>query len=134
MRYQELVFYENSSPQNLFFTLMNNKSMYLDRWPVRRLTLFLPAMGGISPYMNVTWPSPVGIGLRIRYFSRISAALGSWLSSTIDYSKINFGVASSERMNSDDSKNKMLKESFRFENILCSYLKIVSHFGSTVYT
>ena len=27
------------------------------------LTLFLPAMGGISPYMSVTWPSPVGIGL-----------------------------------------------------------------------
>ena len=27
------------------------------------LTLFLQAMGGISPYMNVTWPSPVGIGL-----------------------------------------------------------------------
>ena len=27
------------------------------------LTLFLPAMGGISPYMSVTWPSLVGIGL-----------------------------------------------------------------------
>ena len=27
------------------------------------LTLFLPAKGGISPYMSVTWPSPVGIGL-----------------------------------------------------------------------
>ena len=29
------------------------------------LTLFLPAMGGISPYMSVTWPSPVGIGLNM---------------------------------------------------------------------
>ena len=28
------------------------------------LTLFLPAKGGISPYMSVTWPSLVGIGLR----------------------------------------------------------------------
>ena len=27
------------------------------------LTLFLPAKGGISPYMSVTWPSLVGIGL-----------------------------------------------------------------------
>ena len=27
------------------------------------LTLFLPPMGGISPYMSITWPSPVGIGL-----------------------------------------------------------------------
>ena len=27
------------------------------------LTLFLPAMGGISPYMSSTWPSAVGIGL-----------------------------------------------------------------------
>ena len=31
--------------------------------PINRLTLFLPALGGISPYMSVTWPSPVGIGL-----------------------------------------------------------------------
>ena len=29
----------------------------------RYLTLFLPAKGGISPYMSVMWPSPVGIGL-----------------------------------------------------------------------
>ena len=28
------------------------------------LTLFLPAKGGISPYMSVMWPSPVGIGLK----------------------------------------------------------------------
>ena len=27
------------------------------------LTLLLPAMGGISPYMSVTWQQPVGIGL-----------------------------------------------------------------------
>ena len=27
------------------------------------LTLFIPAMGGISPYMRVTWQQPVGIGL-----------------------------------------------------------------------
>ena len=27
------------------------------------LTLVLPAMGGISPYMSVTWPQPVGIRL-----------------------------------------------------------------------
>ena len=27
------------------------------------LTLFLPAMGGISPYMSVTWQQPVEIGL-----------------------------------------------------------------------
>ena len=29
------------------------------------LTLFLPAKGGISPYMSFTWPSPVSIGLRL---------------------------------------------------------------------
>ena len=28
------------------------------------LTLFLSAMGGISPYMSVTWYLPVGIGLK----------------------------------------------------------------------
>ena len=28
-----------------------------------RLTLFLPGKGGISPYMSVTWPSLVRIGL-----------------------------------------------------------------------
>ena len=28
------------------------------------LTLFLPAKGGISPYMSVTWPSLVEIGLK----------------------------------------------------------------------
>ena len=30
---------------------------------MRLLTLFQPAKDGISPYMSVTWPSPVGIGL-----------------------------------------------------------------------
>ena len=30
---------------------------------VNPLTLFLPTKGGISPYISVTWPSPVGIGL-----------------------------------------------------------------------
>ena len=34
-------------------------------WP---LTLFLPAMGGISPYMSVMWPSLVRIGLN-QYFN-----------------------------------------------------------------
>ena len=29
------------------------------------LTLFLLAKGGINPYMSVTWPSPVGIGLNM---------------------------------------------------------------------
>ena len=29
------------------------------------LTLFLPAMGGISPYMSVTWQQQVGIGLKV---------------------------------------------------------------------
>ena len=28
------------------------------------LTLFLPGEGGISPYMSVTWPSRLGIGLK----------------------------------------------------------------------
>ena len=32
------------------------------------LTLFLPAKGGISPYMSITWQSPVGIGLREIWF------------------------------------------------------------------
>ena len=32
------------------------------------LTLFLPAMGGISPYMSVTWQQPVEIGLRTYSF------------------------------------------------------------------
>ena len=36
------------------------------------LTLFLPAMGGISPYMSVTWPSPVGIGLNSLYLQIVS--------------------------------------------------------------
>jgi hypothetical protein len=27
------------------------------------LTLFLPALGGISPYMSIMWQQPVGIGL-----------------------------------------------------------------------
>ena len=35
-------------------------------------TLFLPAMGGISPYMSVTWPSPVGIGLSQWKFNQTS--------------------------------------------------------------
>ena len=34
------------------------------KWKKMALTLFLPAKGGISPYMSVTWPSPVGIGLK----------------------------------------------------------------------
>ena len=29
------------------------------------LTLFLPAKGGISPYMSIKWPSLVGIGLNV---------------------------------------------------------------------
>ena len=32
------------------------------------LTLFLPAKGRISPYMRVTWPSPLGIGLTSLFF------------------------------------------------------------------
>ena len=32
------------------------------------LTLFLPDMGGISPYISVAWPSPVGIGLMHLYW------------------------------------------------------------------
>ena len=39
------------------------------------LTLFLSAMGGISPYMSVTWPSPVGIGLNRK--TTISTYFGS---------------------------------------------------------
>ena len=30
---------------------------------LKYLTLFLPAKGRISPYMSITWPSLVGIGL-----------------------------------------------------------------------
>ena len=33
-------------------------------WSMWLLTLFLQAMGRISPYMSVTWQQPVGIGLR----------------------------------------------------------------------
>ena len=29
------------------------------------LTLFLPALDGISPYMSITWQQPVGIGLTL---------------------------------------------------------------------
>ena len=38
--------------------------------PFWDLTLFLPAMGRISPYMSIKWPSSVGIGLRFRWKSR----------------------------------------------------------------
>ena len=34
--------------------------------PSMDLTLFLPAMGGISPHMSVTWQQPVGIGLSLK--------------------------------------------------------------------
>ena len=33
------------------------------------LTLFLPGEGGISPYMNVTWPLWLGIGLKDDWIS-----------------------------------------------------------------
>ena len=43
---------------------LNNTYSYSNIKAIQEhLTLFLPAMGEISPYMSVTWPSPVEIGL-----------------------------------------------------------------------
>ena len=50
--------------------LLLRKKMYLIKWlrfPCYFLTLFLPGEGGISPYMNVTWPLRLGIGLTWRH-------------------------------------------------------------------
>ena len=37
-------------------------SLTNNRW-IKLLTLFLPALGGISPYKSITWQQPVGIVL-----------------------------------------------------------------------
>ena len=39
--------------------------MIIHRSVLLFLTLLLPAMGGISLYMSVTWQQPVGIGLKV---------------------------------------------------------------------
>ena len=42
------------------------------------LTLFLPGEGGISPYMNVTWPLRLGIGLKLKMIEIIKSDFLSW--------------------------------------------------------
>ena len=49
--------------------------MFLKIWVYFCLTLFLPAMGRISPYISVTWQQPVGIGLTQKE-ANISSNLG----------------------------------------------------------
>ena len=43
------------------------------------LTLFLPVKSRISPYMTVTWPSPVGIGLKSRNWNMNSTLIADFM-------------------------------------------------------
>ena len=66
------MYYRGSSPYKSFITMnFIMRFWLLQIFPTTKsrirqgpsLTLFLPGEGRISPYMSVTWPSQLGIGL-----------------------------------------------------------------------
>jgi hypothetical protein len=57
---------------------------------VSHFTLFLPVMGGISPYMSVTWQQAIGIGLRGKKVTKHMWNFFWWLGLNLCTPQLNF--------------------------------------------